>query len=158
RGAADTYVGLVNATGSTLTTAGSNGLHAITYASRFRAEEFGQVPGAETRAFRVERDNWSLRAQIPPAAEEGQGPDEESVRVVSADLNVTVMPDHSVLGRAVYQTQQRTGRFLETALPPSGNLLWSTVDNNPVTPLRSAGGKWLIPLGEQSPKRVSLFW
>ena len=43
RGVADTYLGLVDATGSTLTTAGSSGLHEIRHASRFKDEEFGDV-------------------------------------------------------------------------------------------------------------------
>jgi hypothetical protein len=158
RGVADTYLGLVNATGSTLTTAGSSGLDAITYASRFKAEEFGQVPGAEARAFRVERDNWSLRVQVPPTAEKGLVAGQESARVESADLDVTMMPDGTVLGRAVYETQSRTGRFLEAEIPPDSTLIWSTVDANPVAPLRSAEGRWLVPLGEEGPNRVSLFW
>lgn len=37
-------------------------------------------------------------------------------------------------------------------------MLWTTVDQNPTAPLRSAEGHWLIPLGDQSSTRVTLFW
>jgi len=158
RGVADTYLGLVYATGSTLTTAGSSGLHEIRHANRFKDEEFGDVPGTNSRAFHVERDNWSLKVQIPPATDDAGGAAKESARVVSADVNVTMLPDRSLQGRAVYETQARTGRFLVAELPPDSTLLWTTVDQSPTAPLRSSEGRWLIPLGEQGPCRVSLFW
>jgi len=158
RGVADTYLGLVYATGSALTTAGSSGLHEIRHASRFRDEEFGHVPGTNSRAFHVERDNWSLKVQIPPATEDAGGTAKESARVVSAEVDMTMLPDRSLLGRAVYETQAHTGRFLVAELPPGSSLLWSTVDQSPTAPLRSSEGRWLIPLGELGPCRVSLFW
>lgn len=158
RGVADTYLGLVYATGSTLTTAGSSGLHEIRYASRFKDEEFGDVPGTNCRAFHVQRDNWSLKVQIPPATDDAGGTAKESARVVSADVDVTMLPDRSLQGRAVYETQAHTGRFLLAELPPDSTLLWTTVDQSPTAPLRSSEGRWLIPLGEQGPCRVSLFW
>ncbi|MGZ3301778.1 MAG: hypothetical protein ACXWO3_13065, partial [Isosphaeraceae bacterium] len=158
RGVADTYLGLVNATGSTLTTAGSSGLHEIRHASRFKDEEFGDVPGTNSRAFHVQRDNWSLKVQIPPATDDAGGTAKESARVVSADVNVTMLPDRSLQGRAVYETQAHTGRFLLAELPPDSTLLWITVDQSPIAPLRSSEGRWLIPLGEQGPCRVCLFW
>jgi len=158
RGVADTYLGLVYATGSTLTTAGSSGLHEIRHASRFKDEEFGDVPGTNSRAFHVQRDNWSLKVQIPPATDDAGGTAKESARVVSADVNVTMLPDRSLQGRAVYETQAHTGRFLLAELPPDSTLLWTTVDQSPTAPLRSSEGRWLIPLGEQGPCRVCLFW
>ncbi|MBV8126359.1 MAG: hypothetical protein JO114_01695 [Planctomycetaceae bacterium] len=158
RGVADTYLGLVYATGSTLTTGGSSGLHEIPHASRFKDEEFGDVPGTNSRAFHVQRDNWSLKVQIPPATDDAGGTAKESARVVSADVNVTMLPDRSLQGRAVYETQAHTGRFLLAELSPESTLLWTTVDQSPTAPLRSSEGRWLIPLGEQGPCRVSLFW
>ena len=125
-GVADTYLGVVNATGAALTTAGSSGLHAITYASHFRSQEFGQLPSAESKAYRVDRDNWSLKVQIPPAAEPGEDSRDQSARVVSADVSVTVMPDRRLVGWAFYDVQPRTGPFLVTELPPGCTLLWST--------------------------------
>ena len=158
-GFADTYLRLVSASGSTLTTAGSSGLREIGHASRFKDEEFGDVPGTISRAFHVERTNWSLKVQIPSAADEGSGTASEFARVVSADVEVVMLPDRSLRGRAVYETQAHTGRFLVAELPPGGTLLWTTVDQRPTAALRSGEGRWLIPLGEQQgPSRVSLFW
>jgi len=158
RGVADTYLGLVYATGSTLTIAGSSGLHEIRHANRFKDEEFGDVPGTNSRAFHVERDNWSLKVQIPAAMDDTGGNAQESARVVSADVNVTMLPDGSLQGRAVYETQAHTGRFLVAELPPGSTLLWTALDQGPTAPLRSREGRFLIPLGDQGPCRVSLFW
>ena len=99
-----------------------------------------------------------MKVQIPPATDDAGGTAKESARVVSADVNVTMLPDRSLQGRAVYETQAHTGRFLLAELPPDSTLLWTTVDQNPTAPLRSSEGRWLIPLGEQGPCRVCLFW
>ncbi len=157
-GFADTYLGLVQASGSTLTTAGSSGLHEVRSASRFKDPIFGELPGTISRTFHVVGDNWSLRVQTPPGPEEAGGPAKPSARVVSADVDLTILPDGSLQGRAVYESQPGTGRFLVTDLPADSNLLWSTVDQKPTSPLRSAEGHWLISLGTQGPCRVCLFW
>ena len=91
-GLSDTYLGLVFAAGSIPATAGTSGLHRIPYASHFQAPEFARSPGTESRAFRVDQKNWNLKVQVPPATEP-RGAGEESARVVSADLEVTVSPD-----------------------------------------------------------------
>jgi hypothetical protein len=158
RGVVDTYLGLVIATGTTLTRAGSKGLQEITYSNRFRAREFVRLPETETRAYHVEHEGWSLKVQIPSATGPAGGADNESARLLSAELEETVLPDRSLVGRAIYQTQARSGRFLAAELPPSSTLFWSTVDGSPVTPLLSAEQRWLIPLGDQGPNRVCLFW
>jgi hypothetical protein len=156
RGAADTYVGLVSAAGKGLTT-GATGLRNVPYASRFRAEEFGRPADPEPKAFHVQVDNWSLIVRMPQtsAASLAEG---ESARLASADLGMTIMPDHAVVGSAVYETKPRTGRFLRAELPPASTLLSATVDQGPITPLEAADGSWLIPLGTNGPNRVSLFW
>jgi hypothetical protein len=157
-GLADTYLGVVNATGSVLKNTGMSGLHATTYAGHFQADEFSRVPGADLWAFRVERDNWSLRVQLPPSADPGDDARESSARVVSADVTITETADGKRMGRAVYEVQPRTGPFLVTELPKGGTLIWSTLENQPVGPLRSAEGRWLVPLGDQTATRVCLFW
>jgi hypothetical protein len=157
RGAADTYLGLVNAAGKGLTTRGATGLRSVPYASRFRAEEFGRLADPEPKAFHVELDNWSLSVQIPQASVPGLA-EGESARLASADLGMTIMPDHAVIGSAVYETKPRTGRFLKAELPPDSTFLWATVDQGPVSPLKAADGQWLVPLGTNGPNRVSLFW
>jgi hypothetical protein len=157
-GLADTYLGVVNATGSDLTRSGSSGLRPIAYGSRFEEEEFGQLPGADSWAFHVERDGWSLRVQLPPSWEPPDESGEPSARVASADVSVTAMPDGKRVGFATYEVLPRSGPFLVAELPPGGTLLWTTVENVPVEPLLAADGRWLVPLGEQVRKRVGLIW
>ena len=163
KGHAATYLSLVNATGTSITTAGSSGLQEIAPPNLFQTQEFVHLPGTETHVYRVGGDsvgseNWSLKAQIPLATDRAEGSPVESVRVLSADLTVTILGDRSLQGRAVYQTEERTGRFLVADLPSEAALLWSTVDQNPVAPLRSDDGRWLVPVVEQAGHRVCLFW
>jgi hypothetical protein len=163
QGRAATYLGLVNATGTAITTAGSSGLQEVTPSGLFRASEFSHLPDVETHVYRVGGDSlvgetWSLKAQVPPPADQAQGPGEESARVVSADLDVAIRPDRSLRGRAIYETLARSGRLLVVELPPTCNLVWSTVDQSPAAPLRSTDGRLHIPVGEQGPHRVSVFW
>jgi hypothetical protein len=157
RGTSDTYLGLVYASDSAVSTAGSSGLRSITYASRFQDQEFGHSEGTEPRAYHVEHDNWSLKVQVPAGAEDARA-SQESARVVSADLHLTVLPDRSVHGRALYETQARTGRFLVAELPRGSSLLWATVDQGPVVPLRASNERWFVPLDNQGAARVALFW
>lgn len=159
-GVADTYLGVVNATSTRLMFGGSSGLHEITYPGRFLADEFSHLPALETKAYRVDRDNWSLRVQLPPSVESGSDSPDPSARVVSADLSVTVMPDRKVVGSASYEVQPGTGRYLVTELPPDSRLSWATLENSPVEPLRSTEGRWLIPISGQGRirRRVCLFW
>jgi hypothetical protein len=158
RGVVDTYLGLVNASGNKLTRAGSKGLQEVTYASRFRAREFVRLPETETRAYHVEHEGWTLKVQIPQSPDEMALPGNESARLLSAEQNATILADRSLVGRAVYQTQARSGRFLAVGLPPSSTMIWATVDQNPVAPLLSPDKRWLIPLGGQGPYRVCTFW
>jgi hypothetical protein len=158
-GFADTYLGLVYPQGSALSTAGSTGLREISYANRFKDEEFGEFPGTISRAFHVERANWSWKVQIPSSSEEGFGAAKDFARVVSADVNMVMLPDHSLQGRAVYDIQAHTGSFFVAELPPDSALLWTTVDQKSASAFRSADGRWFIPLGEQQgPCRVNLLW
>ena len=100
------------------------------YASRFRAEEFGRLADPEPKAFHVKLDNWSLFVQIPqgPAPVLAEG---EYARLTSADLGMTIMPDHAVVGSAVYETKPRTGRFLKAELPPESTFLWPPLTRVP---------------------------
>ena len=156
-GFADTYVGLVFAAGSIPATAGSSGLHRIPHASRFQDPEFSRPPGTEARAFRVDRKNWTPESPDPARPRRRR----RGGRIRQGGFRG---PRHHRLARSVAAGQgrlrdpARTGRFLVADLPPAVTALWATVDQNPVSPLRSAEGRWLVPLGDQGPYRVSLFW
>ncbi len=157
-GSVDTYLGLVYATGRPLTTAGSSGLHEVRRTNHFTDAEFGEAPGTSSRAFHVQQEIWSLKVQVPVAADDTAETASESAVVTAADIDVTVLPDQSVQGRAVYETRPRSGRFLVAEVPTGSELVHATVDQTPTSPFRSSDGKWLVPLGGQGPGRVSLFW
>jgi hypothetical protein len=157
-GGVDTYVSLVTATGSAATTAGSSSLKEVIDAGRFRDAEFWHPPGAPMRVYHVARENWTLRAQLPAVAEEAQGQAADSARVAAADLSLTILPDRSVMARGLYETQARSGRFLVAYPPGSARLLWATVDQSPIRVLMAADGRWLIPLADEGPHRVGLYW
>ena len=63
QGVVDAWLGLVSATVSPPTPTWLPGLRPIAYASRFQADEFGDASGIATRAYHVERENWSLKVR-----------------------------------------------------------------------------------------------
>ncbi|MBV8488461.1 MAG: hypothetical protein JO161_09295, partial [Planctomycetaceae bacterium] len=158
QGHIDTYLGLVYADRRLLSVAGTNGLHEISPGSHFSDPEFSHEPGTQARAFHVDSDRWWLKVQGSTTAASAAASSDESARVVSADLNLVLLPDRSLLGQAVYETQAPTGRFLVIELPKQSSIIWLTVDQNPVLPLGSSSGRWLIPLTEPGAGRVNLFW
>jgi hypothetical protein len=158
QGHIDTYLGLVYADRRALSVAGTNGLHELSPASHFSDPEFSHEPGTEARAFHVDSDRWWLKVQASAPAVDTATSSDESARVVSADLNLVLLPDRSLLGQAVYETQAQTGRFLVVELPEESSVIWLTVDGNPVLPLRSKSGRFFVPLAEPGAGRVNLFW
>ena len=57
----------------------------------------------------------------------------------------------SLLGQAVYETQAQTGRFLVIELPEGSSVIWLTVDQNPVLPLKSE--QWLLACSPDGARR-----
>ncbi len=158
QGHIDTYLGLVYADRRPLSVAGTSGLHEISPGSHFSDPEFSHEPGTQARAFHVDSDRWWLKVLASAATFNAAASPDESARVVSADLNLVLLPDHSLLGQAVYETQAQTGRFLVIELAEGSSVIWLTVDQNPVLPLKSQSGRWLVPLTEPGAGRVNLFW
>jgi hypothetical protein len=157
-GAVDAYLRIVNATGQSLAIANHPGLQPVLTESRFKAQEFARGMGSVVAAFRVERNSWSLRAQLAFSPSEGNHQEDETARVASCDLIVAVRSDGSSLGRVVYQTVPGSGRALRFVLPEGGSLLWAMVDSNPVIPLHSSSGSGSILLFDHRPSRVTLIW
>ena len=156
-GVADTYLELVQAVAPPFWPVTTSGLRAIPVSNRFEAADFARFPGRNSTVYRVEREPWFLKIQLPAILREG-GPAELSARLLSADVTIALRPDGSVQGRAVYDTAGRSGRFLAIELPRKGSLLRATVDNLLVSPLRSSAGTWLIPLQESVSNRVGIVW
>jgi len=158
RGIVDCNLGIVFATASLPTTEGSAGLRPIAYASRFQDAAFGGATGMATRAFRVERDGWSLKVQAPPHGDPASSAGGQTASVENADLCYVVMADGSVVGRATYQIKPHSGQFLAVEPSGGGELARATVDGATVTPLLAEGGRWTIPLGEPTGSMVNLVW
>jgi hypothetical protein len=136
----------------------SAGLRQIAYASRFQSEEFGSATGLSARGFHVEGEKWWLKVQVPRHADAGRLDGSDSARVKTADATLVLGADGSVLGRATYRTEPRTGRFLVIDPPAGGALTWATVDGTSVEPLVAEGGRWMIPLGEQAAQGATIVW
>ena len=97
QGHAATYLALVNATGAAITTAGSSSLHEVARSNLFQAREFVNLPDTETHVYRIGGDGigsekWSLKAQIPPAADQVPLTGDPSARVLSAELELRSYP------------------------------------------------------------------
>jgi hypothetical protein len=140
-------------------TEGSPGLQPIVDETLFRAEEFPSLRGVPPSLFHVRREGWSLKVQWP-GDPRPEGPGDDRARVALADLACTMRADGSVVGLACYEVEPRSGPFLSIDPPGQSEPLWASVDNVPAPPLRSASGRWLIPLGEQSAGQVPvrLIW
>jgi len=157
-GAVDAYLGIVNATGRPPSIENSMGLEKIPYAARFQAREFAIDAGVPVSAFRVIRESWALRVQLPRNAAGANDSRDGSARLAWGDMMVVAMPDRSSIGRAVYETVPESGSLLSFELPAGSSLLWATIDSNPAFPLRSSSGTWSIALDDRRQSRVSLIW
>jgi hypothetical protein len=157
-GAVDAYLGIVNATGRPLAAEDATGLQPVSYASRFRDREFAGDAGRPAGAYRVVKESWALRVQLPPGATEAPGTRDDAARVSLADVAVSVMADRSILGRGIYEVVPDSGRLLTVELPPDSTILWAAVEPNATTPLRAGPSAWSIVLDTGRPERVCLLW
>ncbi len=158
KGAFDAYLGIVNATGHPLKSEGLTGLKPIDYATRFQDKEFERDVGTPDRAFHVLRNPWVLRIQLPRGAAESGGSQDDAARVALADLTMTMLPDRSIIGRAVYDTVPDSGHLLTIRLPAGSSILWAAVDSNPTIPLQSGPGAWSIVLDGRREERICVIW
>jgi hypothetical protein len=155
-GVVDAYVGVVNATGRSLSIEKSTGLQNIPFAAKFRAKEFVSGVGTRLAAFRVMSKEWILKVQMARNGSDAEAP--EQSRVALADLLVSIAADGSATGRAAYDLYPGSGRTLTFELPANGTLLGVTIDSNPSTTLRDSAGRWSIILENRHPSRVCLIW
>jgi len=155
-GVVDAYVGVVNATGRSVSTAKSRGLQNVPYAAKFRAREFATDAGTRLAAFRVMRESWILQVQTARDGSDAEA--QEQARVAQADLLVSISADGSTTGRAVYDLYPSSGRTFSFGLPAEGTLLGVTIDSNPATPLWDSARRWSIILENRHVSRVCLIW
>ncbi len=157
-GAVDAYLGVVNATGHPLPAEDATGLKPITYATRFGDREFTRDAGIPTSAFHVEEKQWVLCVKLPRTGTEPPGSRDDAAHVSQADVALTVLPDRSIVGRALYEVLPDSGRFLTVELPPGSKILWAAVEPDPVLPLRSGPGAWSIVLDAGRQDCICLVW
>jgi hypothetical protein len=163
RGAVDTYLCLVNASGRELDTEGSPGLQEIVDEGKFRAPEFGSAQGVPRHIYHVRRESWSLKTRLRSDHRLGVGQSESEqgqARVALADLTCCLRGDGSILGLACYEIEPHTGPFVTIDLPPRSEPLWAALDATAVPLLRASAGRWLIPLTESAEDelQVRLIW
>jgi hypothetical protein len=158
RGAVLTFLGIVNATGRPLAAEDATGLEPVVYATRFRDREFAGDAGRPAGAYRVVKESWALRVQLPPGATEAPATRDDAARVSLADIAMSVMADRSVLGRGLYEVVPDSGRLLSVELPPGSTILWAAVEPNATAPLRAGPSAWSIVLDSGRPERVCLIW
>jgi hypothetical protein len=152
-GATDTYLAIANASGRELAIEGSPGLQPMEDRSRFRDDAFAGQLGATSRVFHViTSPGWTLKVQ--PLGEPGR----EARRISLTDLSCTLRPDGSALGSARYEVEPHAGPFLPITLPVGAEPIWATADGTPALPMRSASGRWLIPLPGGDASQVGLIW
>jgi hypothetical protein len=159
RGTADAYLAVVNATSLEAATDESPGLRPIDYdgSGKFRGDLFATPRGATKRAFRMQKEGWSLRLRVPEGAVRGE-PGESPAIVTLAEMSATVVIDGSVIGSAEFELQTRTSPYLSVRLPDDCGVLRSAVDEVPAQPFRLADGRWLVPLEPRGSARVSVLW
>src|SRR5262249_7695171 len=132
---------------------------------RFAAEEFAGPTGVSRSVYHVRRDVWSLKV-YDPGELRPSGSVSDEARVSLAEISSTLREDGSGLGLAVYEIVPRSGPFVAIDPPPQSEPLWAAVNSNPAPILRSASGRWLIPIPmneepvglTQMPVPVRLIW
>ncbi len=157
-GVVDAYLSIINATGGPLKIDNSVGVDKITQGSKFQGREFARFGGTPVGAFRVVQKSWSLKVQSPRNAAMDRNAQDASARLSLADITLQVMPDRSIIGRAVYETVAGTGSILSCALPPGSSFLWATVDFNKAVPLQTSSGSWSIACDPQRESRIGMLW
>jgi hypothetical protein len=161
QGAVDAYFRMINAAGRPLAAEDATGLRKllpIFHAARFRDREFARDDGTPSGIYRMEEKSWALRIPLTRTGSAPRGLADEAARVALADVMVTVMPDRSVLGRALYEIIPESGRLLSVQLPAGSTILWASVEPTPAVPLRAGPSAWSIALTPPQPERVCLIW
>jgi hypothetical protein len=147
-----------NGSGRSMEIAGSSGLQPVDV-SRLHAVE----PSSTHRSWRsidhgyhVTGEHWSLRLKIGRSGEEAwNGRD---ARVAFAQLTCSLNEGGSTWGRARYELEPRAGPFLAIRLPERAEVPWAAVDGAVVSAFLDEAGRWLIPLGDRQPRRVTFAW
>lgn len=159
-GRVDTHLALVNATGAPLGAVEATGLRAISPPFAFRDRELTRDAGTPAGAYQVREEQWSMQVPLPHAGAGGElsGSQDDAARIALADVLLTVLPDRSTIGRAIYDIAPNGGRVLTVGMPAGSSILWAADEPHPVVPLRAGPDAWSITLTPGRQNRVCLIW
>ena len=159
RGSVERYdLAILNVSGRPLEVAGSPGLQAID-ASQFRPDDSPSPARSIDRAYHVTGERWALRVRVGREGDDHSAArDGKTARVALARLSASLGVDGETWGLARYDLEPRPGPFLAVRLPEAAEFTWASVDDLIGPALRDGPGRWLIPLGDRRPRRVTLSW
>ncbi len=156
QGSVDAYLAVASAGGREPRLEASSGLEPSAEAARFAAADFQIPPGVPTQVFHVLRDDWNLRVQGPGDLDSAG--DSDSPRVLDVDVEMTLAPDRSILGRARGRVVARGAAYLAVDLPPHAVPIWLVVGSTPTRLLVAPNGRRLVPLGPEPATKIDLLW
>ncbi len=116
------------------------------------------TPGRRPAPSTSRRRCGPCASQLPRNGTEPAGSRDDAARVALADVLLTVLPDRSIVGRALYEVQPESGRLLTFELPPGSTILWSAVEPDPAVPFQSGRGVWSIVLDNARQDRICVVW
>ena len=160
RGAADTYLALIDASGNRARIEASTGLQPVVSEGRFRAREFASALTVAPQVFHVRLEAWTLRVLDPYHARTSARFDGEPARVSLAEQTCTLRTDRSIVGMAAYEVLPRSGSFLTIEAPARSSPIWASINGDPVIPLKDSDDHWMLPVDSASdqPARARLIW
>ena len=170
RGSVATYdLAVTNLAGTSLTVTDATGLTAVPPGG-WRSDLSPVPGGVVSQAFRVAAERWSLGLRVDPTAPAGSvgsvGPvgrwdgDRRLAHLERVDFRVGI----DSAGRSQGQAECRVdpgAAFLAVTLDAGARWLGATVAGRAVLPVETAAeaaGRWLIPLGDGSARRVAFAW
>jgi len=152
-------IAIVNATGNPIgvKSVGLEEIQGTAAIDSFRL--WTAIPGARAVAHRVVEpaSGWSMT--LNPQANETAG-ERSSDRPGVLDWEAVCVLDRAGVERGVMfvRLSDRPGPFLEIPAPEGRSLVSATIDGRPARPLERDDGLWLVPLGDEEPRRVTLSW
>jgi hypothetical protein len=150
-----------NGSGWPIEIAGSSGLQPVDASRLHTVDSFSTDRSSRSidHAYHVTGERWSLRLRIGRVGDEASSVREViEARVAFAQLTCRLDEAGAIWGRARFELEPRSGPFLAVRLPERAEIPWASVDGAIVSAFPDKPGRWLIPLGDRRPRRVTFAW